>query len=469
MELRPNHHFDPFGPEAYAYEGVDDDTINSIDWGDPSSFFKTMGAGTIGMPMPEIKSAPEVRQEATSRSAKVYNSYKTLHAILQRHEATIRKRWLKKTRPQRLKILLNAWPNMPTMHRPAFEAFLKESEADRDKGTKYRDSFLCPSFNQEDLLRTKTLPLILNARGRHLPLHFAAADIDAMHLGLLSKPIVPIFLDDYAMVLNGITGNSSEYGKLVGWDEHPDAFEWLIKQKQFFPGEGLLILKVQEKILIALLNFCVQLLHELPESDLTSDSFPILPEPPLKPESEITGFESLGIMAAEAPYRVPAELDLRLIESLLAARASAAEDHPWALREDLDYFSKVVLDAQDHRQEMMKDTRGMSHPDLNHGQRDVLWARVIGSVVLQAYIDLEVFIELSSQAKSWHQCKENTLAIYHHRKTCLKNTSRPCSDSNSMSTRQQKDHWEDSSSQLWPPHPYESSSSASHRSIICLR
>ncbi|KAJ5358486.1 uncharacterized protein N7496_010899 [Penicillium cataractarum] len=256
---------------------------------------------------------------------------------------------------------------MPTMHRPDFEAFRKESEADPDRGTKYR-----------------TLPLLLNARGRHPPSHFAAADIDAMHLGLVTKAIVPIFLNQYIMVLNGITENLLEYGKLVGWDEHPDAFDWMTKQKKFLPGEGLLILEVQERLLTALLKCCLQLLRE---------------KPPLKPESEITGFESLGIMAAEAPYRVPAELDLRLIESLLAARASAAEDHLWALREDPDYFSRAVLDAQDHRQEMLKDTRGMSHPLFNRGERDVLWARVIGSVVLDAYIGLEIFTELSSQAK----------------------------------------------------------------------
>lgn len=113
-----------------------------------------MGAGAGGMPIPEMKSAPEVRQEAASRSRSIYNSYYSLKAILKRHEATIRKRWLKKRRPQRLKILLNAWPNMPTVHRPDFEAFRKESEADRDRGTKYRDSFLCPFINQEDLLKT---------------------------------------------------------------------------------------------------------------------------------------------------------------------------------------------------------------------------------------------------------------------------------------------------------------------------
>jgi hypothetical protein len=49
---------------------------------------------------------------------------------------------------------------------------------------------------------------------------------------------------------------------------------------------------------------------------------------------------------------------------------------------------------------MLKDTMGRDHPVFSHGQRDVLWARVIGSVVLNAYIELELFSELSSQAKT---------------------------------------------------------------------
>lgn len=78
-----------------------------------------------------------------------------------------------------------------------------------------------------------------------------------MHLGLVTKAIVPIFLNQYIMVLNGIDENSSEYGKLAGWDEHPDAFEWMTKQEQFLPGEDLLRLGVQERLLIALREFCM--------------------------------------------------------------------------------------------------------------------------------------------------------------------------------------------------------------------
>ncbi|KAK2755094.1 hypothetical protein FQN54_006623 [Arachnomyces sp. PD_36] len=400
METRNNHQFDPWGPGAEAYDDSDSE-INNIDWNNPTSFFNAIGAGKPGgLPLPKLKSPTEVRREAKSMSDQIFTSYESLHGILRRHEATIRKRWFKKTRQQRLKILLNAWPNMALIHRPDFDALRKESESERDRGTKYRESFMWPYINQEDLLNPKTLPLLLNARGRHPPSSFAAADIETIHLGLVSKAIVPIFLNEYVMILNGMTGNTRDYGKLMAWSEHPDAFDWMHQQKQFLPGEGLVILEAQQRVLAFLVQCCLQLLHDIPEASLTSDSYTVLPEPQLKPESEITGFDSLGVMAAEAPYRVPAELDLSLVESLLAARTSAAEDHLWALREDPDYFSRAVLEAMEHRQEMMKDLDGKSHPLVRRGRQEVIWGRVTSSIVSDAYLELEFFADLSNQAKN---------------------------------------------------------------------
>ncbi|GES61296.1 C2H2 and C2HC zinc finger [Aspergillus terreus] len=196
------------------------------------------------------------------------------------------------------------------------------------------------------MVNPKMLPLLLNARGRHSPSHFAAADVDAVHLGFVTKAVVPIFLNGHVMILNGVTGNHRDYGKLMAWEEHPDAFDWMTKQKQSIPGEGLMIL----------------------ESTLTSDSFPILPEPQLKSESEISGFDSLSVMAAEAPYRVPAQLDLHRVESLLTARASTAEDHLSALRDAPDYFSHTLLEAKEHRQKILKDINGNEDPKFQHGQ-----------------------------------------------------------------------------------------------------
>ena len=52
MELRPSHQFDPFGPNAAAYDDPSLDMSN-IDWNDPASFFNALGGGEPGgLPMP---------------------------------------------------------------------------------------------------------------------------------------------------------------------------------------------------------------------------------------------------------------------------------------------------------------------------------------------------------------------------------------------------------------------------------
>ncbi|KAK7739032.1 hypothetical protein SLS53_005930 [Cytospora paraplurivora] len=344
----------------------------------------------------------DVRREAEGRAKRLFVSYNDLRAILERHEATIQKRWVKKTKSQRQAILLKAWPNMATIHRPDFEAFKKESRRGGDvksAGTKSRDSFIWPYINQEDLVsRPKTLPLLLNSRGYHTPCDFAAADGDAMHLGKVTGALVPIFLNGHVMVLNGAT-SPDEYGKLVAWEDHPDAFDWMTSRKQFLPGEGLMILEAQERLLGFLVSCCKQLLHEIAEETLISDISPTKPQLQFRTEAETNGFDSLAVMAAEAPYRSPAQLDLKRIESLLAARASAAEDHLWSLREDPGYFAGMQHEIEEHRQELIKDTQGKAHPVFDRARKNIFWARVIGNLVVEAYLPVETFSELQRQAQ----------------------------------------------------------------------
>lgn len=89
-------------------------------------------------------------------------------------------------------------------------------------GTKFRDHFVWPSIDQEDLLRPKSLLLMLTSRGRHLSCDFAAANGDTMHLARITGGLVPIFLNCYVVTLNGMT-TAEDYGKLVAWEEHEDA------------------------------------------------------------------------------------------------------------------------------------------------------------------------------------------------------------------------------------------------------
>ncbi|RDW93396.1 uncharacterized protein DSM5745_00718 [Aspergillus mulundensis] len=332
-----------------------------------------------------IRSPDQVRKESDSMAKRIFQNYETLNAILQRHEPTIHNRWLKKNRRQKLAILLEGWPNMPAQHRPDIEVARQcagSKKAGSEREQRHREALMSPYINQEDLLVPKALLLLINSRGRHAPSYFAGADLEAMSLALRFRMI-----------------DVAKYGKLLEMCDEPEAYEWWITEYQFEPGDGLLVLEAQDRLLSFLVHCCQQILHDIPESTMVTDLFPVLPEPLLGQNNKTVGFESLVVLTAEAPFRVPAKLDLSLVESLLTARSSAAEDHLWALREDPDYFAKRLLEAKDHRREMLKDPKGNRHPLLLDSRNHIIWARSLESMLVEAHVELETFSELSRQAK----------------------------------------------------------------------
>ncbi|UNI16536.1 hypothetical protein JDV02_002963 [Purpureocillium takamizusanense] len=396
-ETRPS--FDPFSSNARSFDpdGLDQLALQGIDFSDPTAISKLFGIEGV-----QSKSPVEIRLEARQRRDRIFALHDRLRAILERHEATIQSRWTKKKKKQRLEVLATAWgPGMASVHRPDFDAFRRESSEKRKTGaTKYKDYYMWPYINQEDLAKPKTLLLMLNARGRHHPSEFAGADFEAMRLGRTSGAITPVFLNGYVMIIFVESSNKSEYGKLLGWHEHKDAFGWMCSRMQALPGEGLFVLEAQERVLDFLVKCCQIVLHDISADDLATNAFPLLPEPRLKGERDADSFESLAVLAAETPYRVPAHLDLERMVNLLRARASAAEDHVWALREDPGYFAEHLAEFKEHRQEMIRDTKGDIHPTLRPGKDSIFWARIIGNAVAGAYLDLEIFAELKAQAEA---------------------------------------------------------------------
>ncbi|KAI0869427.1 hypothetical protein GGS24DRAFT_163939 [Hypoxylon argillaceum] len=381
-----NHQFNPFEPHP-ELDGVEGPDPSDVDWvgnSDPFGMFASRG-----MAPPKMPSPTEVRREAKDRSTNIFAHYEKLKSTLERHEATIQKRWEKKTRTQRLGILLQCWPGMPLTHRPDFATFRKYNGNLNGISTQHRASFIWPIINQEDLGDPKTLTLLLNSRGRNHPHLFAASDGEGMHLGKVTMAVVPIFLNEYVMTLNGMS-RQEDYGKLIAWEEHEDAFDWMHTRKQFLPGEGLLILEFQERLLEFLVNCCKTILHDIPFDQMTSNQFAIQPEPPLKESLDSTGFSTLSIMAKEAPYRPPAKLDLEKIESLLSARTVRAEDHIWSLREDPSYFAETMLDMKEHLITV--------NPTTKSPLDDLQWSRVISSVLFESFAQVESFTELRNQA-----------------------------------------------------------------------
>ena len=80
------------------------------------------------------------------------------------------------------------------------------------------------------------------------------------------------------MLLNGIA-NTQEYDNLLGWGSHLDSFVWMHTQKQFQLGEGFLVLEARERLLAFLVQYYQKWLHDIPAATITSNNYPINPEP----------------------------------------------------------------------------------------------------------------------------------------------------------------------------------------------
>jgi len=392
---RPPPRFDLSSSDAEQIDNSDID-IDNIDFNDPNSFFKAIGWGQPGTaPIPPSISPATVKSDARQRAEHIFKNWRLLNEILERHEATIQKRWKKKTNESRRKILLSAWPNMPVSHRPDFEAFTRESREQRAAGTRFKDAFMWPYINQEDLCKPRTLLLLLNARGRNFPDAFAIADMNAAHLGYVTSALIPAFLNEHTMMFMG-RREPEKYGELIYWRDHPDAFSWLMSKRGVHPGHGLDILEIQERLWSFLVECCKQILHDIPAESFIDEKYNIKPEPPSVSEYE-TGITSLAVLAAETPYRAPASLDLTRLKSLLSAKLTATEDHIWALREDPSYFSDTVIAHKEHRQEVIPDTIGQSHPTLKPGRQTTFWTRVLSEVIANSYLHLETWNDLHEQ------------------------------------------------------------------------
>ncbi|KAF4972300.1 hypothetical protein FSARC_1079 [Fusarium sarcochroum] len=213
---------------------------------------------------------------------------------------------------------------MPAARRPAVD-FIRGQIQRRSKPIENRDSIrnliLLSHINQEDLAKPKQLLLLLNARGRHLPSSFLAVDSEDLPLALMADAVVPVLMPDFTLILRDVT-SGDEYGNLYSLN-----------------GSD-------------------------PKSWGSTDAYPVQPEPSLRTDTEANGYESLALTTAEAPYRVPAQLDFARFESLLAAKASAVADHIWAMREDPDYkLSRLVMYSPPLREFFAMEGRGLDGPE----------------------------------------------------------------------------------------------------------
>ncbi|EWG53838.1 hypothetical protein FVEG_12178 [Fusarium verticillioides 7600] len=113
--------------------------------------------------------------------------------------------------------------------------------------------------------------LLLSSKGRLAPPAFAAVDYEGLWFGKATRGLHPKLLHYHTMIMHGAT-NAEEYGKLVHWESYPDAEEWVRTRRQLLPGDGLLVLEVQDRLMKFLVVCCHQILHEIPPDVITKET-----------------------------------------------------------------------------------------------------------------------------------------------------------------------------------------------------
>lgn len=343
-------------------------------------------------------SLESLRNKACNFTKSIFKNRKFLQNVLDRHEATIHRRWLKKTKNQRRTVILEAWgAKMALSHRPDFDALEDEDDVKRFKGTAYRDAYLWPYINEEDLCNYRSLLLLMSTRARCHPSDLAASEHDAHRVGrsaLVFKAFVSVGWEDYRIDLTSRTSDEA-YGRLWKRSTNPEYFDTLTSRRYHELSDGLEVLEAQERVLSFLVKCAMLILHDFTEDALLQS--PVQPFTDLS--SSETGYASLAIIAAESPYQPPGSLDFARIASLLAAKHDRTADHLWSLREDPGYFETQMMEYKEHRRELLVDPRGRQHPLCSDGMEDLFWARVLADQLFNDYFQLEVFANLRLQAK----------------------------------------------------------------------
>jgi hypothetical protein len=335
------------------------------------------------------KLAGKVALEAAGHSSLLLYNWNLLGQILDRHEDSLRKRWIKKTKVWRKTILSKAWyPNMPLCHRPDIDHLATEKKKLLEEGILVKrpvNTFIWPYINMEDLIRDKPILCLLNTRARYSPATFVDHELEFCRLGLDTDTIVPpLKLNGYTMHLDGETVES--YGKLVAWGDNSNP------RAGFKPGDGMLILEIQEQVMEFLVKWCEAVLNK--PADVLVSQFPIGPR--LGPVVIVSQWPTIEILATYAPYVIPVETNFYRLKDFINARYSAAQDHIWALREDPGYFQDTVLQYSEHRAELILDSMGNVHWTYDNPQ---FWDRTLSTVVDNAYRAVAVWDVLAKQVR----------------------------------------------------------------------
>ncbi|KAL8725247.1 MAG: hypothetical protein Q9166_007486 [cf. Caloplaca sp. 2 TL-2023] len=319
--------------------------------GDPSSFLDLFYKDNPFLKTHNILTLAQAKPVIQEHVKSISDDFLRLRNILGKHESTLQKRWLKKTKDQRINLLLSAWPKMAQYHRADFRLLWQEKDPAKWGDIQHRDKFMYPDINLEDLAQAKPLLLMLDSRSRHTPATFANHDWNSKELGTGCQIILPAFLYGWIMLLRDDAYGSLHPHNLETWHTLKSGLSWV-------PGIGMLILETQQRLMRFLVTCSELVLHDLPLDDSSLQGAQLSPSlaigTAVVQPSDVDLRPSLDTVVQEAPYRVPLQFDFTRLQNFVYARWAEAEDHLWALREEPSYFTETIQTLREHKEEVIR-------------------------------------------------------------------------------------------------------------------
>ena len=249
----------------------------------------------------------------------IFDNWGKLQYVFSEHTRTLGKRWSKKDEHKRRGLMLKAWPNMSSMHRPDFDVIRHDR-----RGPAQLDALMMPHINLEDLSSQDNLLKLISSRSQMDPGHFARTDCLRFDTALAMEAANPARPWKTIMLLTG-QATRNDYGRLIdiensaGWEKIMwTGFGFLLEQ-------GVLVLELQNKLYSFLAKCTELLLHDLDLSGSAKVQFPLvlsqhelLRDP--KISAEDTEWQSVSETNTKLSYDLPQPFSVEALRKLAGAK-----------------------------------------------------------------------------------------------------------------------------------------------------
>ena len=327
----------------------------------------------------------EVCSIIDAKSTVILSGREIIRRVTLRCGDKISNRWKKKTKEQRRKLLQEVVPAIPACHRPDFKAHCSKLRMSMDQKVA---AYLCPNINLDDLEGPKMLLLMLESRANNDPCDFVKVDLDATTIGQANETINSYGMRSHVVVFTR-KRLPGPYVNVLKAGNHQNLWYQINSFEAFWAGQGLIVLDAQEHTYRFLVKCCKAILHDLSWKDLLEDTSPIDAKSSLKVGS-LDPYASLDIVACQAPYRKPAQVNLERLLDLVTGKLGAVNDHLLLLREDPGYFVKTLDEWREHRVENIRFKPGTDQSALRkRHDEDILFEATLEYMVNVACTEVE--------------------------------------------------------------------------------